>query len=125
MERTSINLGEVGNKARSKWELYLLLTVEGGLYLPSENQTKMEFISDIFFNEKKVNKDLVFVMILFVKVLHSSDIKVFQIPHNAGLRSNDLIEFIMEDYEREEFPKKVCRLYFEQNMVYKYIKNIY
>ena len=60
MERTSINLEEVGNKAKSKWELYRLLTVEGGLYLPPEDQTNMEFISDIFFNEKKVSKDLVF-----------------------------------------------------------------
>ena len=57
MESASLNLVEVGNKAKSKWELYRLLTVEGGLYLPPEDQTNMEFISDIFFNEKKVRKE--------------------------------------------------------------------
>ena len=54
MERASLNLAEVGNKGKSKWELYRLLTVEGGLYLPPEEQTNMEFISDVFFDEKKV-----------------------------------------------------------------------
>ena len=56
MDTISLNLMEVGNKAKSKWELYRLLTVEGGLYFPPEDQTNMEFISDIFFNEKKVSQ---------------------------------------------------------------------
>ena len=56
MESASLNLVEVGNKAKSKWELYRLLTVEGGLYLPPEDQTNMEFISDIFFQWKEGKK---------------------------------------------------------------------
>ena len=49
MERASLNLEEVGSKANCKWELYRLLTVEGCLYFPPQDQTNMEFISDIFF----------------------------------------------------------------------------
>ena len=59
MERTSLNLVEVRNKVKSKEELYRLLTVEGCLYLSPEGQANMEFISDAFFNEKKVSKQII------------------------------------------------------------------
>ena len=54
MERTRVNLLEVGTKVQSKHELYRLLTVEGGMHLPPQEQTNMEFISDIAFGEKQV-----------------------------------------------------------------------
>ena len=69
MERTSLNLIEVGNKAKSKWELYRLLTVEGGLYLPPEDQTNMDFVSDIFFNEKKVRNSIIILANLAYQVI--------------------------------------------------------
>ena len=45
MER--INLLEIGNNAKSKYEIYRILTVEGGMYLPPEKECSMTFISEI------------------------------------------------------------------------------
>ena len=77
MKSTSLNLVEVGNKAKNKWELYCLLLVKGGLYLPLNNQTSMEFISDVFFDEKKI-RNLSFICIIFfqIKALLSKDVTV-------------------------------------------------
>ena len=42
-----INLLEIGNAAKSKHELYRILTVEGGMNLPPEKECSMTFISEI------------------------------------------------------------------------------
>ena len=55
MQTSRVNLLEVSSKAQSKPEMYRLLTVEEGLYLPPQDQTNMEFISDIAFQVKKVS----------------------------------------------------------------------
>ena len=44
---------EVGTKAQSKNELYRILTVEGGMHLPPDNEETMDFISDIAFTSKR------------------------------------------------------------------------
>ena len=61
MERRRVNIAEIGTKAQSKAELYRLLTVEGGMYLPPQDQTNMEFISDIAFSVKRVGNHLIYV----------------------------------------------------------------
>ena len=53
MGRTKANLLEVGTKDQSKNELYRLLIVEGGMYLPPQEKN-MKFISDIAFGKKSV-----------------------------------------------------------------------
>ena len=55
MERTSFNIGELGLKARTKYEIYRLLTVEGQFYLPPVAETSIEFIGEIVRGEKSVN----------------------------------------------------------------------
>ena len=47
MECSAFNLFELGSKAQSKLELYRLLVVEGGIYLPSKDQCSMDFVGDI------------------------------------------------------------------------------
>ena len=47
METSRVNLAEVGIKAKSFSELYRMLTVERGLYLPPAEYINMSFISDI------------------------------------------------------------------------------
>ena len=42
-----INILQVGTKAQSKKEIYRILVVEGGLYLPPEKEISMLFISQI------------------------------------------------------------------------------
>ena len=47
MNSSAVNLLELGSKAQSKSEMYRLLVVEGGMYLPPEDQCSMDFVSDI------------------------------------------------------------------------------
>ena len=50
----SASLISIGNKAQSKSELYKVLVVEVGMYLPPCKETHMLFISQVALNEKKV-----------------------------------------------------------------------
>ena len=47
MESTRINLLDVGMKARSKSEIYKILTIKDGLFLMNIKECGMAFISDI------------------------------------------------------------------------------
>ena len=55
MEKVNLNLIDVGGKARSKSELYKLLTVEGHLYLPPYKFCSVDFMADIIEGKRKVN----------------------------------------------------------------------
>ena len=50
----TINLNQLGSKARSKNEMYRLLTVEAKIYLPPQKECSIYFIRDIFHGKKKV-----------------------------------------------------------------------
>ena len=54
MEKSRINLNLLGVKARTKNELYRILTTEAKLYLPPQKETSIYFIRDIIHNRKKV-----------------------------------------------------------------------
>ena len=54
MEKEVLNLTELGAKARSKNELYRILTAEGNLYLPPLSLCTVDFIADILDQKKKV-----------------------------------------------------------------------
>ena len=54
MNADKINLNILGTKAQSKVEMYRLLTVDVGLYLPSQRETSIYFIRDIIANKKRV-----------------------------------------------------------------------
>ena len=62
MEKVSFNLNELGIKAKSKTEIYKLLTVEGSLYLPPISETSTDFILEIIRGSKKV---IVFSLFIF------------------------------------------------------------
>ena len=47
MERSAIDLLELGSKAQSKSELHRLLVVKEGMYLPPEDQCSMDFVKNI------------------------------------------------------------------------------
>ena len=54
MEVDIINLRELGVKAKSKLELYRMLTVEGHLFLPPYRYCPVDFMALIATGEKKV-----------------------------------------------------------------------
>ena len=47
MESKRVDLTVIETKAKRKAELYRILAAEGGLYLPPQEHTNMDFISDI------------------------------------------------------------------------------
>ena len=50
-----INLSQLGSKAKSKNEMYRILTVEAKIYLPPQKEWSIYFIRDIFHGKKKVS----------------------------------------------------------------------
>ena len=54
MDQGFVNLIELGGKARSKAELYKLLTAEGQLYLHPYKIRPVDFIADVIDGEKSV-----------------------------------------------------------------------
>ena len=50
----AINLAQLGAKAKSKNEMYRILTVEAKIYLPPQKECSIYFIRDIFLGKKKV-----------------------------------------------------------------------
>lgn len=66
MDYIEYSVDRIGLKARTKAELYKILTVEARLYLPPQQETSIEFIRDILTGKKKV--------------LDSSQVKVCTIP---------------------------------------------
>jgi hypothetical protein len=54
-EKVSFNLRTLGIKAKTKGEIYRILTVEGHLYLPPEKETSIDFIREIIKGDKLVS----------------------------------------------------------------------
>ena len=52
MEGSFINLNSLGVKAKTKNELYRLLTTEANMYLPPQKETSIYFIRDIIHKKK-------------------------------------------------------------------------
>ena len=55
MKRRTINVHNLGLKARTKNELYRLLTVETYMYLPPQKETSIYFVRDIVHGKKKAS----------------------------------------------------------------------
>ena len=54
MEQLSVNLNQLSIKARTKNEMYRILTTEANLYLPPQKETSIYFVRDIIHGRKKV-----------------------------------------------------------------------
>jgi hypothetical protein len=85
MERKSLNLLELESKAKSKAEIYQLITCEGELFLPPYKYCSIDFIADVVEGKKKV--------------LSNGDVIVRPLPYVKGLRTYDLIPFCIEDLD--------------------------
>ena len=52
METTKINVSMLGLKARTKNEMYRLLTTEFDLYLPPQKETSIYFVKDLIHKKE-------------------------------------------------------------------------
>ena len=66
MKNTNINPLKVLVKAQSKAELYRLLTVEGNMNRPTEDQATMKFISELHSKRKEKFFGSSFLLILLI-----------------------------------------------------------
>ena len=57
----AINVSQLGTKAKSKSEMYRILTVEAKIYLPPQKECSIYFIRDIFHGRKKVDIRLLLI----------------------------------------------------------------
>ena len=53
METSTLNLNSLAIKARTKNELYRLLTTEANIYLPPQQETSIYFVRDIIQGRRK------------------------------------------------------------------------
>ena len=91
MEKSTINLNILGVKARTKNELYRILTTEANMYLPPQKETSIYFVRDIIHNRKKV----CFIYLnLTLQALYMEDVKPRAVPQIKGLRVEDFVHFI-------------------------------
>ena len=103
METTTVNSIKVGVKAKSKSKIYRALTINGGLYLMPQKEWVMAFISDICFGKIKVSSAFVFSFYSMLQCLFSNDVKALSIPHVGGLRSENILDFIVRVLKEEEY----------------------
>ena len=69
IEKATLNLIEVGGKARSKSELYKLFTFDGHLYLPPYKYCFVDFMADIIEGKRKVGTQT--AALSFILIRHS------------------------------------------------------
>ena len=55
MEEESLNAKELSVKCQSKKDMYRILQIEGGVYLPPISQSDHKFIAQIVTREKKAS----------------------------------------------------------------------
>ena len=103
----SMTIQVVGIKAKSKKEIYTVLTVEGGLYLPPLADANQKYLKAILLGEKKY--------------LLCKDIFVTKVPYIENLRVKDIVWFAashvdikscMPEYEYNKDPQRewICNI---------------
>ena len=55
MEEARITVLDLGIKARSKREVYRLLSTDGDVYLPPEKEANYDYLASILRGDKKVS----------------------------------------------------------------------
>ena len=61
MDRLTVT--DVGVKAKSKLEVYRILTTEGGIYLPPSKEWNYQYIRDIVTGNKLVRKLIIYYLV--------------------------------------------------------------
>ena len=90
-------------------EMYRLLTLEGHFFLPLYKLCTIDFISDIIAGRKKVSLYISSSLPCNVYALTSDKVTVRVLLHVDGLRTRDILEFLIKDVGGEAFlPDNYC-----------------
>ena len=90
-----ITLNDISLKTKSKREVYLVLTVEGGLYLPPIMDSNKDYLQGIMNGTKKF--------------LYSKDVSVIKLPQIKSLSIKEILVFAKEHTNIEDYlPKYKC-----------------
>ena len=96
-----ISLIDISIKAWSKKEVYLVLTIEGGLYLPLILDSNRSYLKSIISGKKKLLylKDIKCIKVPQIKSLNIIDILVFS-------KKQTNIDEYLPSYEYDKFPNR-------------------
>ena len=86
---SQITLNDVSVKAQSKKAVYLVLTVEGGLYLPPMMDSNKEYLKAIITGKKKF--------------LYSKDVNVIKLPQLKSLSIKEILVFAKKNTDIENY----------------------
>ena len=89
----TINVSQLGTKAKSKNEMYRILTVEAKIYLPPQKECSIYFIRNIFHGRKKEDIRLLLISMSGFICRRSQGC-----PTNCNLRIKDLVWFIQSKW---------------------------
>ena len=84
-----ITLNDVSVKAKSKKEVYSVLTVEGGLYLPPIMDSSKEYLKAIMTGKEKF--------------LSSKDVNVIKLPQLKSLSIKEILVFAKKNTDIENY----------------------
>ena len=99
-----LNMIDLGTKARSKAELYKLLTSKGNLYLPPYKEWSIELITDYLQGKKQVIIGFYPFMLKFIIHILSFKGCCDKVnPQIDGLRSENLYAFIVDSWDGASF----------------------
>ena len=102
-----LTIQQVGIKAKSKKEVYTVLTVEGGLYLPPLSDVNHKFLKSILLGDKKY---LLCKNVLVVKVPYIDNLRVKNILLFAADKVD--ISSYLPEYEYNKDPQRewICNV---------------
>ena len=103
MKKRVINFKEIGKRAQSKLEIYLTLAIGDEYFRSPMKEMPILFISQIEIGEKRVKIKLSFsTLMTFIsfQIIRSGGQPNSQI---TGLKANDLIKFIIEEFNVSEY----------------------
>ena len=119
---SSIDVREMALKCTTKSEVYKVLTITGGIYLPPADQINWDFIRDLLFDDKLLypfSSPLKYMSESWIKTslkyIEGNRVKIIESPHIEWLCVTDLLQFesnqwnirrYMPEYECEKYPSQ-------------------
>ena len=86
---TEITINDISIKARSKKEIYMVLSLEGGIYLPPILDANSKYIKDIITGSKEY--------------LYWKNINTIKVPHIKSFEIKNIITFARQHCQIDNY----------------------